>query len=79
MLDKRTVENLAADLFRAERAGVAMTAASALQPELDMDDAYAVQAALTALKIASGDTAAGYKIGLTSQPLQIARGTNEPI
>ena len=47
MLDKRTVENLAADLFRAERAGVAMTAASALQPELDMDDAYAVQAALT--------------------------------
>lgn len=79
MLDKRITETLAADLFRAERTGEPMTAATVLQPELDMDDAYAVQDALTDLKLKAGDTVAGYKIGLTSQPLQIARGTNEPI
>lgn len=79
MLDKRIAESFAADLFRAERTGEPMTAVTVLQPELNMDDAYAVQDALTDLKVQSGDTVAGYKIGLTSQPLQIARGTNEPI
>ena len=41
-------------------------------------DAYAVQSALCDLLLADGDRVVGYKLGLTSAPMQQMFGVNEP-
>jgi 2-oxo-hept-3-ene-1,7-dioate hydratase len=43
---------------------------SLAHPGMTLDDAYAVQAALVALKLAKGRTVIGWKIGLTSRAMQ---------
>ena len=43
-----------------------------------MDDAYAVQNALVALKIADGRRVIGWKIGLTSKAMQYALNIDIP-
>jgi 2-oxo-hept-3-ene-1,7-dioate hydratase len=45
---------------------------------MDMDDAYAIQSAWVARKIASGDSVIGYKIGLTSRAMQRAMKIETP-
>src|SRR5947207_15652560 len=39
-------------------------------PDLDMADGYAVQQELVKLLLADGDSIVGYKVGLTSRPMQ---------
>ena len=47
-------------------------------PGLTMADGYAVQEALTRLLLADGDRIVGYKVGLTSEPMQKMIGVDSP-
>lgn len=57
-------------LWQAERTGVQVGLLSQAHPGMTMDDAYAVQAALVARKLAAGRRVIGWKIGLTSKAMQ---------
>ncbi len=46
--------------------------------ELSLDEAYAVQDALVAARVAAGDSVAGTKLGLTSKAKQQQMGVDEP-
>ena len=72
------IEQAAADLFEAERDGEQIGLLSKRFPGLDMDDAYAIQAALVAHKVAAGRKIIGWKIGLTSKAMQYALGIDIP-
>jgi len=65
-------------LFQAETAGRQIGLLSLRHPEMTLDDAYAVQAALVALKRAAGARGIGWKIGLTSRAMQQALGITTP-
>ena len=47
-------------------------------PTLTMADGYAVQAELVRLILAAGDSIVGYKVGLTSKPMQKMIGVDSP-
>jgi len=47
-------------------------------PDLGMADGYAVQQELTRLLLADGDRIVGYKVGLTSKPMQQMIGVDQP-
>lgn len=66
------------DLFDAERSGRQIGLLSRRHPDMDMDDAYAIQSALSARKIAEGRRVIGWKIGLTSKAMQAALNIDIP-
>ncbi|MCP3853821.1 MAG: 4-oxalocrotonate decarboxylase [Actinomycetia bacterium] len=47
-------------------------------PDMDIDDAYAVQKALVDRQVRMGSTIIGYKVGLTSEVMQRSVGVDEP-
>lgn len=47
-------------------------------PDMDMEDAYAIQAEWTKLKLAAGRKTVGWKIGLTSKAMQYALNIDIP-
>lgn len=59
-------------LDQAERERRQIGLVSLAHPDAGMDDAYAIQAALVARKIAAGRVVKGWKIGLTSRAMQAA-------
>lgn len=65
-------------LFQAEKTGVQCGLLSLAYPEMTLDDAYAVQAALVARKRANGAKVIGWKIGLTSRAMQQALNITTP-
>ncbi len=68
----------AADLYQAEKTGRQCGLLSLRHPGMTLDDAYAVQAALVALKRAAGARGIGWKIGLTSRAMQQALNIDTP-
>ncbi len=68
----------AADLITAESRQVQMGLLSRKFPEMTLDDAYAVQNALLASKLAAGRHITGWKIGLTSRAMQHALRIDVP-
>src|ERR1700749_1357147 len=50
----------------------------AAEPALGMADGYAVKQELVKLLLADGDRIAGYKVGLTSKPMQKMIGVDQP-
>ncbi|MFT4962614.1 MAG: 2-oxo-hept-3-ene-1,7-dioate hydratase [Paracoccaceae bacterium] len=68
----------AADLLAAEQTRVQMGLLSKRFPQIDMDDAYAIQSALTVQKLAQGQQVIGWKIGLTSKAMQSALNIDIP-
>ena len=72
------IADCAARLFEAERTGVQIGLISVAHPQATMDDAYAIQAALIARKLAAGRVAKGWKIGLTSRAMQMALNIDIP-
>lgn len=72
------VQRAAADLLAAERTGQQIGLLSLRHPDMTMDDAYAVQAALMRAKLAQGRRIIGWKIGLTSKAMQNALGIDIP-
>jgi len=78
MLDRATIEGLAAKLQRAEETRTLVRQFSLEHPAMTVDDAYAVQKAWIERKLAAGRAIRGHKIGLTSKAMQQAIGIGEP-
>jgi 2-oxo-hept-3-ene-1,7-dioate hydratase len=72
------ITQAAAALFKAEQTGQQTGLISKQFPGMTMGDAYGVQAALVALKLASGRKRIGWKIGLTSRAMQNALKIETP-
>jgi len=72
------VQQAARQLFEAEQNGQQTGLLSLAWPSITMDDAYAVQEALVALKCESGLQVRGWKIGLTSRAMQAALNIDMP-
>ena len=72
------IAHAAQDLFHAEKTQEQIGLLTIANPEMGMDEAYAVQKALVALKIADGRRVVGWKIGLTSKAMQYALNIDIP-
>lgn len=77
-LSEAQIDQAAQALFDAEQARVQIDAISLKHPDMNMDDAYAIQSAWVAKKRATGDQTIGYKIGLTSKVMQRAMKIDIP-
>ena len=78
MLTATQIAKIAADLDHAERTRIQMPLISQAHPGMTMADAYAVQKAWVAMKVARGHVVRGHKIGLTSRAMQMALNIDEP-
>lgn len=65
-------------LYVARRDRVPVPPLTEAHPEMTAHDGYAVQEALVARLLADGDTIVGYKLGLTSAPMQQLLGVDQP-
>ncbi len=72
------VEGKARALFEARRDRRPIDPFTDADPTLGMADGYAVQAALTRMILDAGDSIVGYKVGLTSEPMQKMIGVDSP-
>ena len=70
--------DIARRLYEAERTRTPIRQLSLDYPDMTIEDAYAVQRALVALKVADGREIKGRKIGLTSKVMQRAVSIEEP-
>ncbi|WP_371170858.1 2-oxo-hept-4-ene-1,7-dioate hydratase [Aliiroseovarius sp. 2305UL8-7] len=68
----------AADLLKAEKTREQIGLLTRRHPEMDMDDAYAVQNAIYRAKLTAGRRVIGWKIGLTSKAMQYALNIDIP-
>jgi 2-oxo-hept-3-ene-1,7-dioate hydratase len=71
-------EDIAAALLQAENTRIQMPLISQAFPGLTIKDAYAVQNAFVAAKLARGRAQIGWKIGLTSRAMQSQLGIDTP-
>ncbi|MBN7797318.1 2-oxo-hept-4-ene-1,7-dioate hydratase [Parahaliea mediterranea] len=77
-LSQEQIATAAEALYQAERARRQIAPLTQSYPDMDMDDAYAVQSAWVQRKAANGDPVIGYKIGLTSRVMQRAMKIDTP-
>ncbi|MCZ4314818.1 2-oxo-hepta-3-ene-1,7-dioic acid hydratase [Comamonadaceae bacterium G21597-S1] len=78
MLDPETIRQAATQLQAAETNRVQIRQLHLAHPDMDIEDAYAIQRAWVALKLAAGRRVVGHKIGLTSKAMQSSVGISEP-
>jgi 2-keto-4-pentenoate hydratase len=65
-------------LYDARRTRTAIAPFTDTEPHLGMRDGYAVQKELIDLLVEAGDSIVGYKVGLTSEPMQRMIGVDSP-
>lgn len=78
ILSEDEARTCAAQLLQARDTGVPIVPFTDARPELGMEDGYAIQRHLVASLIARGETITGYKLGLTSRPMQELLGVDSP-
>lgn len=78
MLNRTEIDAAASDLLDAERLRRQIGLLTFRHPEMTLDDAYAIQSAQMARKLALGRRIVGWKIGLTSKAMQDALGIDTP-
>ncbi len=78
-LDRNTIEELAAHLETAELNAQDVVKITDAHPDMDFDDAYAIQTAIRQAKLARGQRFAGMKMGLTSRAKMTQMGVETPI
>lgn len=78
MLDSIQIQEEALLLHQAEKQRQQISATTTRYPEMDIDDAYAIQKAWIDIKKAEGRTIVGHKIGLTSRTMQRNMGITTP-
>ena len=78
MLTEVQRQDIAADIFRCFVEKTQRGLLTKAYPDIDMEDAYRIQEKVVASHLAGGRTVKGYKIGLTSKPMQEMAGTTEP-
>jgi 2-keto-4-pentenoate hydratase len=79
MSERVEVNRLAQSLFEATQARRAIAPPTAVEPSLDIDTAYRIQAAGAELRVRHGERLIGYKLGLVSRAKQEAMGVAEPL
>lgn len=72
------IDELARRLYDAERTATPIPPLTADHPDLSIADAYAVQSAGRAMRVADGAVLVGRKVGLTSRPMQEMMGVDQP-
>jgi 2-keto-4-pentenoate hydratase len=77
LTDERADE-LAAALYDARRTLVPIAPLTDADPGLTMADGYLVQQGVVRRYLADGDRIVGYKLGLTSKPMQVMLGVDSP-
>jgi len=77
-LNEVQIQSAAEALFEAERKRKQISPLTQTYPDMDMDDAYAIQSAWVRKKQDQGDDLIGYKIGLTSRVMQRAMHIDSP-
>ncbi len=78
IVDDKAAAVAAKLLDEAERARTPIRMVSLDHPGMGMEDAYRIQNAWKALKLATGRRVIGHKIGLTSKAMQNALGIDQP-
>ncbi|EJS87020.1 HpaH [Pasteurella multocida subsp. multocida str. Anand1_buffalo] len=78
MLSEAIIQQAAQRLNEAEKTGTQISQFSLAYPEITIEDAYEIQKAWVAMKIAEGRVLKGHKIGLTSKAMQNSSQINEP-
>ncbi len=78
MLNESLRARIVDDLFEVYRTRKALPLLTRTYPGIAVEDAYAIQERFVARKLAAGATIKGYKVGLTSQPMQQMVGSSEP-
>ncbi len=78
MLSKEQIAVAANRLYEAEAGRQQIPALTLDYPQMDMDDAYAIQKQWVDRKVDEGRNVKGYKIGLTSRAMQMAVNIDEP-
>lgn len=78
-LDLATIGELAERLERAELDAVEIDRISDAHPDMDIDDAYAIQFAIRTRKADRGVRIVGLKAGLTSRAKMVQMGVDRPI
>ncbi len=68
----------AAILYEARRTAIPVEPFTDNDPGLDLADGYVVQQHLVRMLLADGERIAGYKVGLTSRPMQQMAGAGSP-
>jgi 2-keto-4-pentenoate hydratase len=74
-IDARAV---AETLYKAARTRTPIPPLTDTDPDMTVADAYAIQSELVEMQLAEGDEIVGYKLGLTSAPMQKLLGVDEP-
>ncbi len=78
VLSDPAVAELGAALYAARRAGLPIEPLTDTHAAMSVTDAYRVQRDLVARLLADGDRVVGYKLGLTSLPMQRMLGVDSP-
>lgn len=78
MLDEAFIRQAARRLDDAEQRRTQIRQLSLEQPDITIEDAYAIQRAWVEKKIADGRKLIGHKIGLTSRAMQVSSNIDEP-
>ena len=77
-LTPERVEELAAALYDARRTRTPIAPLTEADPDLTMQDGYLVQQGVVRRYLDDGDRIVGYKLGLTSKPMQQLLGVGSP-
>lgn len=78
MLGQSDRDEIVTRLFETYRTRQPMPLPSQTWPGIEIEDAYRIQQAFVARKVAAGGKVKGYKVGLTSKAMQDFAGTTEP-
>lgn len=77
-LTQEQIDQAVTSLYTAEKDHQQIPPLTLRYPDMNMDDAYAIQSAWVKKKVADGDPVIGYKIGLTSRVMQRAMKIDVP-
>jgi 2-keto-4-pentenoate hydratase len=77
-LSAERADELAAGLYDARRTRVPVPPLTEADPDLTLTDGYLVQQGVVRRYLADGDRIVGYKLGLTSKPMQQMLGVDSP-
>ena len=78
MLDAAVRSQIVADLVASYDTRRALPLLTQTYPQIEMEDAYAIQKDFVAQRVAQGRQVRGYKVGLTSKAMQEMSGSTEP-
>ena len=77
-VDASDISKAADDLYRAQRVRKPIPPLTTTYGAITVDDAYQIQLANIAKRLAEGATVAGHKVGLSAKAMQRMLGVNEP-